>query len=270
MGAEVGSELIAQAVSARQCELADRLGSVGVAVLRGPSLLPGWDRLTILCHLRYGALASSRLTDAALSGRAAAYYPEGREQQRPDTLRPGDGESVAEVVASFDRHSRRLDETWASVTEDQWQITISEPSDNQDLGPVTLGTVALLRLTEVEVHGHDLDLGLSPWSDAFVAAALPMRLHWLPARRSNHRAVDQRIDASWLLASTDGPLFLVRAQGSEVEVTDTETVAGVDATISGTTRQLLAFILGRESSGNLVITGDIAVAHSFLAAFPAP
>lgn len=270
MDPRVSGGTIVKAVSARHREIADRVGHVGADVLRAPSLLPGWDRLTILCHLRYGARASRRLTDAAPSGRAAAFYPEGREQQRPATLRPGDGESVRDVVTSFDSLSRHLDEAWATVTEDQWRITISEPPGKVDLGPVTLGAVALLRLTEVEVHGHDLDLGLSPWSETFVAAALPMRLQWLPVRRSNHRAVDRIVNATWLLATTDGPTFLIRARGADVEVSETDNGDGVDATISGTARQLLAFVLGREPLGGLTIGGDTAVAHGFLAAFPAP
>lgn len=262
--------LIAMAVSARHRELAGIVADLEADVLCGPSLLPGWDRLAILCHLRYGALASLRLTDAALSGREAAYYPQGRQQQRPARLRPADGESMADVMASLTRHSQRLDEAWASMSDDQWRNTISEPPGNQDLGPVTLGTIALLRLTEVEVHGHDLDLGLSPWSETFVAAALPIRLQWLPTRRSNHHVTDQTIDATWLLATTDGPNFLVRAQGSKVEVSAPENGADADATISGTARQLLAFILGREPLDKLTVGGDVAVAHSFLAAFPAP
>ncbi|MGF1600094.1 MAG: maleylpyruvate isomerase family mycothiol-dependent enzyme [Acidimicrobiales bacterium] len=262
--------LIATAVRERHRELTDNVANLEADALCGPSRLPRWDRLTIICHLRYGALASHRLTDAALTGREAAYYPQGRQQQRPATLRPADGESMADVVASFTRHSQRLDEAWATVSDEQWPITIREPPGNQDLGPVTLGTIALLRLTEVEVHGHDLDLGLSPWSETFVAAALPMRLQWLPTRRSNHHATNQTIDATWLLATTGGPDFLVRAQCSKVEVSATENGADADATISGTARQLLAFILGREPLDKLTVGGDIAVAHSFLAAFPAP
>jgi hypothetical protein len=32
-----------------------------------PSLLPGWTRLAIACHLRYGAEALIRITDDALA-----------------------------------------------------------------------------------------------------------------------------------------------------------------------------------------------------------
>lgn len=166
-------ESIAQAVMARHREIAERIHDVEEAYLLQPSRLPGWDRLTVLCHLRYGAVASRQITQATLDGRAAAFYPKGRQHQRPETLQRSNGESVIAVAASLDVESQSLDETWACIGDDQWRLTIHEPSDNVDLGPITLWTLALLRLTEVEVHGHDLDLGLSPWSATFVESCSP-------------------------------------------------------------------------------------------------
>jgi hypothetical protein len=99
-------------------------------------------------------------------------------------------------VPSSHRHARRAVGT-----------VIQEPPDNSDLDPITLWTLALVRLTRVEVHGQDLDLTLSPWSVSFVEAALPTRLLRLPTRRSNHRAIDDSINGSWGLVATDAPAF---------------------------------------------------------------
>ena len=193
------------------------LGRLDDDALRAPSELPGWSRLTIACHLRYGAGALARMTRATLAGQPTAYYPEGRGRQRPGTLVPADGESPGDVAATLAGHSRDLDEAWSSLDGRAWSLAVVEPQDNPDLGPSDLARLLLLRLTEVEVHGSDLGLGLDDWNDLFVRVALPMRLDWLNSRRANHRDVDQSIEGSWLLVATDGPSYVVTVRGERVE-----------------------------------------------------
>ncbi len=260
---------LAAAVSTRQREVVAALRAPDESALLGPSRLPGWDRLTIACHLRYGAAASERLTRAALDGEPAAFYPEGRDRQRPATLQPEPGESVAQVVAGLATTSRRLDDRWSPLGPDEWSSTVTEPEANPDLGPVVLSMLALLRLTEVEVHGSDLDLGLAPWSTTFVETALPVRLAWLATRRSNHREADRSIEGTWVLAASDGPTFRISTAGDDVTVEQGST-AGAQAVLAGTGAELLAFILGRRSVEILEIAGDRHFAQGFLAAFPAP
>jgi len=91
----------------------------------------------------------------------------------------------------------------------------------------------LLRLTEVEVHGSDLDVGLDDWSAAFVETALPFRLDWLNSRRSNHRAVDEGVQGSWLLHASDGSTYLVSVKGASVESRPADPSAPARATIEG-------------------------------------
>jgi hypothetical protein len=45
-------ESLAAAVALRRREVVDRLRDVGDGRLLQASRLPGWDRLTIMCHLR--------------------------------------------------------------------------------------------------------------------------------------------------------------------------------------------------------------------------
>ncbi|HEX5947422.1 MAG TPA: hypothetical protein VFY82_14145 [Acidimicrobiales bacterium] len=161
------------------------------------------------------------------------------------TLAPRQGESRADVVESLRHESHALHEEWRTVEE--WAIRIVEPPDNLDLGPVELGRLALARLTEVEVHGTDLAIGLGPWSDVLVRHVLPMRLEWLNTRRSNHRAVDTSVRGSWLLVATDMSV-------SQVVTVDGPTVVSrpgdsADSTITGTGAELLALLLGRAPAG---------------------
>jgi hypothetical protein len=167
-------EVIAQ-LALSTTALIDALTRLGEAGLLDASLLPGWSRLTIACHLRYGARALAWVTDDAVAGRPTSFYPRGRAEQRPATLVPEPGESPADVVASLQDASAALHERWRGVTD--WTVAVTEPDDNRDLGPVSLGRLALVRLTEVEVHGTDVAIGLGPWSHVFVREALPMRLY---------------------------------------------------------------------------------------------
>ncbi|HEY8525327.1 MAG TPA: maleylpyruvate isomerase family mycothiol-dependent enzyme [Acidimicrobiales bacterium] len=231
--------------------------------LRAPSALPRWSRLTIACHLRYGAQALLRMTDDVAAGRPPSFYPEGRDAQRPGTLEPGAAESPAAVVDSLREASGALAARWRTVTD--WDAPVVEPGGAAHLGPVTLGRLAILRLTEVEVHGTDLGLGLGPWSDTFVRAALPMRLAWLPSRRSNHRPVPGDVRRSWLLAATDaGPTTRLAVDGATVTSTPVPPGAPVpdaDVVIEAPSRELLALLLGRSS---------LPVAADFNRAFPGP
>jgi hypothetical protein len=258
------------AVVDRNRQIVDALCRQGDDDLRRHSDLPEWSRLTIACHLRYGAEALVRMTRAAVQGLPAAYYPEGRELQRPRTLVPRPGESPHAVVESLGRLGEELHEEWSAVDPTMWDRELIEPPDNRDLGPIPLGRLVLLRLTEVEVHGTDLGLNLPGWSDIFVRTVLPMRLEWLNVRRTNHRASDAGLVGSWLLVATDGPAYLASVNGPEVVSRSADPETRATAIIEASSRDLLALLLGRPFHTPPVITGDVVFGRSFSAAFPGP
>ena len=147
---------------------------------------------------------------------------------------------------------------------------MTEPDDNPDLGTVSLARLPLMRLTEVEVHGGDLNLDLSPWSEVFVSAALPFRLSWLNTRRTNHREVDDSLEGSWLLVATDGPTFRVAVRGRRVESHPADSTAAATAVIEASSRDLLALLLGRPLVAGARLRGDVAFGEAFSRAFPGP
>jgi uncharacterized protein (TIGR03083 family) len=261
---------VVAAVAARTSRLVECLSNLDDDGLQSASGLAGWTRLTIACHLRYGAQALRTMTDAALVGQPAAYYPGGRAAQRPGTLDPLPGESPRAVIASLAQSGENLHRLWSTLDPSEWTIEITEPSGNADLGTVSLARLALLRLTEVEVHGTDLDLGLDDWGATFVCLALPLRLDWLNTRRTNHRDFDQELNGSWLLVATDGPTYRVSVDGSNA--TSQPAIPGTAArsSITATSRDLLALLLGRSFQAPPVISGDIEFGRSFSAAFPGP
>ncbi len=260
---------LARAVLERTAAITETLLKIDGAELTAPSLLPGWSRLTIACHLRYGAGALCRMTRAAFTGEPTSYYPDGRALQRPGTLSPRHGEDPIDVVASLAGESFWLDQAWRDLVPAEWSTKVVEPPDNVDLGTCSLSHLALLRLTEVEVHGTDLDVGLADWSAEFVAAALPVRVQRLAARRSSQAPRNLSI-RSWLLRATDGPTFLVMLDRDDVHTELAEPTEKASATIEGESRDLLALLLGRPLRGKLRTKGNLEIARSFTRAFPGP
>ena len=240
------------------------------ASLDAPSELSDWSLLTVACHLRYGARASRRMSAECLDGLATSFYPLGRSSQRPSTLHPDPGEHRSEVVISLEEESARLHKLWAGLSISDWETEIEEPEDNRDLGRTTIADLALLCLTEVEVHGGDLGLGLRDWSNVFVRSALPGRVAWLATRRSNHRAVDRDVQGSWLLVGDDGARWRVSVDGDRVSSGAADDGTGADCEIHGSSRDLLATLLGRPTSRSLSLRGDVGLAQRFSSAFPGP
>lgn len=246
------------------------------AGLEAPSLLPGWSRLTVACHLRFGARTLQTMTDDALEGRPTSFYPLGRDLQREATLEPDAGEAPLDVPGSLGRESARLAARWARLHAEDWAVEVREPDENPDLGAVPLARLALLRLTEVEVHGSDLDLGLPDWSDTFVDLALPFRLGWVAARRPPGASTD--VEGTWIFAATDRALTcrLSLSDGRAEAAFDAgggargSTAGDRDAVFRGTGRDLLALLLGRPRTGDLSVDGDAALAAAFKQAFPGP
>jgi len=262
-------ELTAE-VAERTSRIVEALDGLDRTALLAPSQLPEWSRLTIACHLRYGAEAMARMTRATVSGLPVAYYPAGRERQRPLTLVPRPGERPPAVVTSLEDRGEELDRVWSLLDDAAWGFEVTEPGPNADLGPLQLARLPLLRLTEVEVHGTDLGLGLDDWGELFVREALPMRLDRLNTRRSNHPAFGTRPEGTWLLTASDGPTYLVGVQAGRVDSRPADPATTATSRLEATSRDLLALLLGRPLRGTLRLSGDTAFGEAFPLAFPGP
>ena len=260
----------AGAAAERSAQLIAAVRKLDTAELHAPSALPGWSRLTVVCHLRYNAEALLRMTRDALDGRATAYYPRGRAAQRPSTLEPRPGEHPRDVLDEWEDVGGRLDDLWDSLVDDDWTLDVTEPADNPDLGTIPLSRLALARLTEVDVHGTDLGIGFSDWSDTLVELGLPIRLEWLATRRTNHRDFDRSLNGTWLLASHDGFRWEVTVDGTTVESRPADNSTSPRATITASRRDLLALLLGRPPRVPPNVSGDADFAEAFSRAFPGP
>ncbi len=270
MAIEDQSHEVLTRIVERTTHIVGALSDLGDGDLTAPSELPGWSRLTIACHLRYGAEALRTMTDATLHGRTTSYYPGGRARQRPGTLQPADGEVAHDVLDSLATGSERLSRSWSAVPPDSWKREVVEPSDNPDLGRVSLSRLPLLRLTEVEVHGSDLGLDLPDWSSTFIEATLPMRLEALNNHTPDLRRIDANIEGAWLLVAADGPIYRVSVTQGVVASVPTDLHSPSRVVLEATSRDLLALLLGRPLRHAPRVTGDLAFGEAFPAVFPGP
>lgn len=175
---------------------------------------------------------------------------------RPGRARRGD------VIDSLEARSRALDER-------AWSTPVREPAGLVDVGSLRLAQHALLRLTEVEVHGTDLDIGLPEWSGVLIGAALPFRLARLRQREVAYDVIG-RDTASWLLVATDGPVHRVTVDVGSVTVEPADRRTPASASLEASSRDLLAVLLGRPCRGAVRIAGDVELGRRFPLVFPGP
>lgn len=159
---QIDTQQVLKLIEERSRELCDVVAALDQAMLDRPARAPGWSRLNVLCHLRYGAVASHQITDATLAGRAASFYPGGRDLQRPYTLEPALGEPPLHVVPSLRDECAGLLGTWRGLAAPSWELPVAGDEDDPTGACNTLRDLAVLRLVELMRHGDDLDLDLSP------------------------------------------------------------------------------------------------------------
>jgi hypothetical protein len=218
---------LARAVVDRTAEIVEALRVLDAGGWRGPSALEGWSRLTVACHLRYGAEALCRMTVDSLAGRSTSHYPSGRERERPVTLAPAPGETPSDVVESLVAFSGQLPRVWGSLRHSDWELMVRQR-------PSVPARIA-------ELASHQPPMSRCQRS-RIVASCGHRRSHVPPDGR---RAGDLR-----------------RSGGRQRN--------GASAVIEGTSRDVLALLLGRPTAEPLQITGDQMLAASFCKHFPGP
>jgi hypothetical protein len=188
---------------------------------------------------------------------------------RTDPTTPGDTttaprRATPDIIGGLAAATTRLRQQWDALTTTAWTIDVVEPADNADLGPVRLADLALFRLTELEVHSTDLDLGVRDWSDTFVRAALPFRLERLNQRHVTPGTLDTTTPVSGLLA------YLVTAHPDHATALPAYPGHEAHATLEASSRNLLALLLGRPTHQPIRHLGNPAVAAAFQTVFPGP
>lgn len=123
--------------------------------LAAPSELPGWSRKHLVAHIAANADALCNLVHWAKTGEPTPMYS--TAEQRNADIEAGAQIDGHKLVAWFGGSAARLDEGWATMTEEQWQ---NEVVTAQGLTR-TADETPWMRTREVLIHAVDLGTGVT-------------------------------------------------------------------------------------------------------------
>ncbi len=199
-------------------------------VARQPSLLPGWSVGHLLTHLARNADSHLRMIEAGAEDRVVDQYPGGTAQREAE-IEAGAHRPAREIQDDLRTSELDLQAAWDGVSSEVWLRN----SRRWGTQPWPLAEQPFLRWREVALHSTDLGIaGLTPdvWADAYVDQELRRQLVALAPRLPGRLAVDVEVtDRGWDV--------VVMGTG----VGEPEPLA----TAAGTSRQLLAWLVGRGS-----------------------
>ncbi|GAA2509047.1 maleylpyruvate isomerase family mycothiol-dependent enzyme [Streptomyces thermolineatus] len=188
--------------------------------VRADTALPGWTRGHVLKHLADNARALDRQARFALQGRLVDVY-DGGPAGRDLSIEQGASLPLARLREELESAQQDLEDTWALLTAEDWGRPVSFRN------ATVLDTVPA-RWREAEIHAVDLAPGCRPrdWP-------LPFALHALDFLSAR---VPEGVRL--VLRATDHDFAEALGTGATVEV-------------SGTVRDLAAWMAGRSTDGPL-------------------
>ena len=187
---------------------------------RAPSRLPEWSRGHVASHIARQADGMIRLTEWARTGERQDMYAS--VEQRATEIEQGAGRTGLELQIDLDTSAGRLGDAFEAMEEAQAWDSIVELRGGLKV-PARL--LPLTRLLEVVVHHVDLDIGFE--FDRIENATAEWLLEW-SAFRLRERDEFPRLELT-----------------SESGFTITLGSAGEPIVISGTSANLLGWVMGR-------------------------
>jgi maleylpyruvate isomerase len=227
-------DLLRQRIDAATSRLLADVSVLAADQVGQPSLLPGWSRGHVLTHVARNADGLRNLLAWARTGVRTPQYPS--REAREAGIEEGAGRATAELAADLKESAAEFAADAASMPEPAWDAEVQDM-----LGSAHPAWFVLFRrLTEIEVHHVDADLGYRPedWPQPFVTDLLERVLGDFGVRDDVPRCVLEGTDTGRTLRL--GP-----------EPTADEAVL----TVSGPERELLAWLIGRGDGADLVATG---------------
>ncbi|MGI9009301.1 MAG: maleylpyruvate isomerase N-terminal domain-containing protein [Streptosporangiaceae bacterium] len=214
----------------------DRLMTTAAALTdeqaRAPSLLPGWTRGHVITHIARNADSLGNLLIWAQTGVQTPQYANWDE--RNAQIEAGAERGAAELAEDLSGSAQAFLAQAGELGADAWRAEV------QGLrGPAHPAWFTLhRRLTEVEIHHVDLDLGYGPpdWPDWFVTDML--------YQVTGGIADDADAPPVTVTDASSGRQYLLRRD------------ARSDREITGTGAELLAWLLGRSAGQGLVADPD--------------
>ncbi|WP_246222544.1 maleylpyruvate isomerase family mycothiol-dependent enzyme [Phytoactinopolyspora limicola] len=213
-------------VSAATERLVTTASAFDAEALAAPSLCAGWTRGHVLAHLARNADALTNLLTWARTGVRTPMYPS-REEREAD-INTGAAASPEALLTDLQEASARFTAAVTDLPADRWQReVVTGPAASGRTIPVR--RTLWMRLQELEVHHVDLDAGytVEHWPDMFVGRALTETV----------RSFSQRDDT---------PAFVLVTNGFTTRIG-----TGGQVTVSGDSRSVLAWLMGRSPGTGL-------------------
>jgi maleylpyruvate isomerase len=226
-------DAMAAELGARIAEATERLEQTAAKITddqaRAPSQLPDWSRGHVLTHLARNADGLRNLLVWARTGVETPQYPS--VQARNDGIEAGADRGAAELAADIAESAARFAAEAGSLSGPDWTVQVGGVRGAGHPAWFTLWR----RLSEVEIHHVDLDLGYRPedWPEQFASQCL------------------RRAAADFSRPDCVAALLVPTDDGTEYRIGPPEQPAVV--TVIGQTRELLAWLIGR-GAGNRLIT----------------
>lgn len=197
--------------------------------MREPSLLPGWSRGHVLTHVARNGDGLLNLLIWAETGTETPQYPS--MEARTADIEAGASRSADELTADIASSAKAFFARAHALPDEAWLAQVRAMR-----GPAQPAWFVLnRRLFEVEVHHADLgaNYGPSNWPDWFVSDEL--------YRVTGDYSQKPASPAAVLNDSSSGRQYFLR--------TDDDSAA----TVSGPGYALLAWLIGRESDGDMSV-----------------
>jgi maleylpyruvate isomerase len=150
--------------------------------VRAPSLLPGWTRAHVLCHVARSGEADARTVEGAIRGQILEKYP-GGEEVRTREIEAGVPRGAGELRADLVATQAELTAAWARVEDGMWDRETRTPA-----GPRSVAGTVHARRREILVHLVDLDIGVG--ADALPADYVSADVDWLRRFRTRETWAD--------------------------------------------------------------------------------
>ena len=202
-------------------------GAVTDQQARQPSLLPGWSRGHLLTHVARNADSLRNLLVWARTGVETPQYS--YPGQRAEGIAAGAGRPSAELIADVTSSAAELNAEAAGLPDSAWAAQVGGMNGNAHPAWYTLWR----RLTEVEFHHVDLDMGYTAedWPEPFASYGL------------TRVATD--------FTGPDSPTVLLRCADAAVVVQIGPSGEQPVHIVTGPVRLLLAWLAGRSAGTGL-------------------
>jgi maleylpyruvate isomerase len=219
-------------IAAATDRLLASIAGLADAQLREASLLPGWTRGHVLCHIARNADGLGNLLRWADTGTQMPMYRSA--QARDADIEAGAGRRASELAADVSASAAAFAQRAAGLPARAWSVPV------RALRGPSFPARGILdrRLSEVEIHHVDLGAGYTAadWPEAFVAAALPEVAASFAGRADTPGCrvlPDGARDGFWIGPGQPGPAPVV---------------------VTGPGRDVLGWLLGRLDGTGLRVT----------------